>query len=256
MPAADPTLRYLALHLPKQGHSEEEYEDALAANPSRGRFAVADGASESAFARLWAQLLTDHFLAARRSRRLSEWVEDARRHWSAQVMGLDLPWYAEMKREEGAFATLLGVSFHRPTAGRPWRFRAVAVGDSCLLQVRGDRRVRAFPVQRSSDFGNQPRLISSREAAIPASLSCSGSIRPGDRFFLMTDALAEWFLSCFEKDGRPWEAIASLSSSDGPGPEAAFAAWVEQLRAQDNLRNDDVTLLIIEPGSRAEGGTP
>ena len=50
-----------AFRLPKRGHSADEYEDAYAANPYVGRFAVADGASESSFAALWAQLLVNGF---------------------------------------------------------------------------------------------------------------------------------------------------------------------------------------------------
>jgi hypothetical protein len=245
MPAAGPTLRCLAWHCPKQGHREDEYEDALAVDPARGRFALADGATECAFARLWASLLTEGFVAARRPRDLSKWLEDARRRWSAEVMGRDLPWYAEMKREEGAFATLLGMTVHWREPDRLGEWRAVAVGDSCLVRVRKERAVQGFPLRASSDFGSQPNLIGSREGPAPAPVYCSGSMRPGDRFFLMTDALAQWFFSSHEAGGRPWEAIAALSAA--AQPEVAFTAWIEELRAEGGLRNDDVTLLVVEP---------
>ncbi len=86
-----------------------------------------------------------------------------RRRWAAEVMGLELPWYAEAKREQGAFATFLGVQVRRPSPGRPaMTWRAVAVGDSCLLRLRrGGGLLRSFPMQKSTDFGNQPRLIGS-----------------------------------------------------------------------------------------------
>ncbi len=48
--------------LPKRGHRLEEYEDAYAGNPDGGRFAVADGAAESSFANVWAQLLVSGFV--------------------------------------------------------------------------------------------------------------------------------------------------------------------------------------------------
>src|SRR4051812_12312971 len=131
MPPACPKLRWLALALPKQGNTSEEQEDAWAADAAAGRFAVADGASESCFAALWARLLTKDFLAARRPCDLTAWLGGARQCWSAEVMGLDLPWNLEMKREEGAFATLLGLRIQQPASGRPWRWGAVAVGDSC-----------------------------------------------------------------------------------------------------------------------------
>src|SRR5947209_19228121 len=110
MPPADLSPRWWVLFVPKHGNAEDEYEDAWAADPGRGRFAVADGASETSFAGRWAQLLTEAVLAAPRPPELARWLPRARRRWSSEVMGLELPWYAEMKREQGAFATLLGVA--------------------------------------------------------------------------------------------------------------------------------------------------
>ncbi len=227
MPHANPT-RWAVLSLPKQGNSEDEYEDAWAADAARGRFAVADGASETSFAGRWAQLLTEAFLTAAHPRELAEWLPGPRRRWSAEVMGLELPWYAEMKREQGAHATLLGVKVRRPSAGRPGKWRATAVGDSCLMRVRADGHIRSFPMRKSTDFGNQPRLIGSRGAAVPEPDHASGVLLPGDRLFLLTDALAQWFLHAHEQGGRPAEAVAAvLSAAD---PDEAFAEWVEGLR--------------------------
>jgi hypothetical protein len=249
MPSPHPP-RWRALRLPKHGHTADEYEDACAVDPAARRFAVADGASESAFAGLWARLLVEGLVAARRPRVLPSWLDGARRHWSAEVMGLELPWYAEMKRQEGAFAALLGVGVRPPTAKRAGRWRAVAVGDSCLFRVRKGRDVRAFPVKQSSDFGNEPRLIGSWPGGALEPSYAAGSLLPGDRLFLMTDALAQWFLHDHERGGRPWEAIAPLLSADRP--EEDFAARVEELRGRDGLRDDDVTLLIIATGSAPE----
>jgi hypothetical protein len=61
----------------------------------------------------------------------------------------------------------------------------------------------------------------------------------------MTDALAQWFLSSHESGGRPWDEVAPLLTAEQP--EAAFAAWVGELRGCGALHNDDVTLLSIEP---------
>ena len=78
----------------------------------------------------------------------------------------------------------------------------------------------------------------------------SGSLLPGDCLFLMTDALAQWFLYAHEQGRRPWEAVAPLL--DPSRPEDAFAAWVGGLRAGGGLRDDDVTLLGIEVGPAPE----
>ena len=225
-----------AFHLPKRGHVAGEYEDAFAGDPARRRFAVADGASESSFAAAWARLLAEGFVAARRPWRDLNWLGPLRQRWAQEVDGLELPWYAEMKREEGAFATLLGVVF------RPGRWRALAVGDSCLFRTRGGRLRKAFPLTASADFGNQPRLLGSR-GRVSLTEHARGRWRPGDHFLLMTDALAQWFLRRSEQGERPAAEIAELlRGGDRP---AAFADWIERKREQD-LRNDDVTLVVID----------
>jgi hypothetical protein len=243
MHRTDPPLRWRALRQPKRGHTDEEYEDAWAVDPASGRFAVADGASESAYAALWARLLTEGFVAAPRQADLSDWLNGARSRWSADVVGLKLPWYGDMKRQEGAFATLLGLSVRLPAPNRPGAWRADAIGDSCLLRVRRDRNLRAFPLKKSADFGNEPRLIGSRDCLPPTPERTSGSLLPGDRLYLMTDALAQWFLHAHECGEKPWDAAALVLSA--ARPEEAFAQWIEKLRRHGGLRNDDVTLLAV-----------
>src|SRR5262245_28195785 len=121
-PPTPPPLRWQALHLPKRGHSAQEYEDAFAADCAAGRFALADGVSESSFAREWAGLLVESFV--RSPGRWSEWLPGARQRWREQVGGRELPWYAEFKLEQGAHATLLGLAFAGPAGWDAW-----AVGD-------------------------------------------------------------------------------------------------------------------------------
>jgi len=162
-----------------------------------------------------------------------------------------LPWYAEEKREQGAYATLLGVTFRKdkgkasPRAGGTWR--AVSVGDSCLFRIRDGKLARSFPLACSSDFGNQPALLGSRgrPSDTPQSIRrARGRWRPGDRFLLMTDALAEWTLRRNEQEQRPAEEIDQLLCESSP--QDAFAAWVEERRNDQGLRNDDVTLVVID----------
>src|SRR5437899_2563588 len=107
MHPTDGPLRWRALCASKRGHTREECEDAWAVDAAPGRFAVADGASEGAFSSLWARLLANGFVAAPRPRDLGDWLHQAQQRWSSEVMELELPWYGEMKRQEGAFATLL-----------------------------------------------------------------------------------------------------------------------------------------------------
>ena len=96
-------------HAPKQGNAEEEYEDAffpescVTREMTEFRCAVADGASESAFAGLWAQLLVRSF--GRRRLRLAR----LRQLWQRMVKGRPLPWYLEKKINNGAHAAFVGL---------------------------------------------------------------------------------------------------------------------------------------------------
>src|SRR3954467_337457 len=47
---------------PRRGHGAGECQDACATDRERGRFAIADGAAESAHAGLWARLLVEGFV--------------------------------------------------------------------------------------------------------------------------------------------------------------------------------------------------
>jgi hypothetical protein len=245
MPAPDFPASWQAFHLPKGGYSREEYEDAFAADPRAGRFAVADGAAESSFAGLWARLLVDGFVRPEpETEPAGPWLDGLRRGWAAAVDQGPLPWYAEIKRAEGAFAAFLGLEIGRAAEGGDWR--AWAVGDSCLFQVRARALRASFPLTRGDEFSNQPCLLGSRTGSRLATPPRRGRGRwqTGDRFLLMTDALAQWFLRQATAERKPWEEVGRLRD-EGVG-EARFRAWVEGLRDGGGLRNDDVTLLVID----------
>lgn len=57
-------LEATTYHLHKAGNALEEYEDASSCNPEGMRFAIADGAAESSFAKKWADILVAAFAQA------------------------------------------------------------------------------------------------------------------------------------------------------------------------------------------------
>ncbi len=230
-------MNWSSFHVQKRGNRLEEYEDACAANPEAGRFAVADGASESSFAARWARLLVEGFVTPEQGRK---WFAPLRKRWADEVDGLTLPWYAEEKRTEGAFATFLGL-----VVKRSGKWRATAIGDACLFQIRESSLVTGFPVAFAKEFSNSPNLLCSRPGKqSPLSRRQLGEWRRGDRFFLMTDALADWFLRQCEAGRQPWQAIAE--ATNGASLNEDFANWINDQREKEYLRNDDVTLLSVE----------
>lgn len=242
------SLRWHAFHTHKRGNAPAEYEDAFAGDAAAARFAIADGATESSFVAAWAKLLAEGFVAGNgKPWRDLAWLKPARERWAADVDTLPLPWYAEQKREQGAHATLLGVAF-TPCRDTHGVWRALAVGDSCLFRLRGKKLLYSFAMTRASEFNNLPGLLGSRDnstnGVYTAIRRARGKWRPSDRFLLMTDALAEWMLRRNEQRKKPAADIDRLLNESAP--HDAFTAWIEELRDRQGLRNDDVTLVVID----------
>src|SRR6266436_3478018 len=105
-------IRSEVFHVPKMGNTEQEYEDAfwppvdLDQKLQTLKFAIADGATETSFASVWAQLLVKGYCEGKFNRGLkSVALADPRREWTAAVTSRSLPWYAEEKLRYGAFSS-------------------------------------------------------------------------------------------------------------------------------------------------------
>jgi hypothetical protein len=233
--------------LPKAGNAPEEYEDAFRTRPEGGRFAVADGATETSFSGLWAAALVAAFAESPPAWEASEadlvaWLQPLQMAWHATVPWDRLPWYGLEKARAGAFASLLGMEFFpRPEGGALWRARAL--GDTVLCHVREGTLLAAWPVAAASQFGSRPRLLPSApertQVALDAWSHVEGEALPGDRFFLVTDAVGHWALAAHEAGEPPWETLWSIGDPEG------LAALVAVEREARRLRNDDVTLVAF-----------
>ena len=92
---------------------------------------------------------------------------------------------------------------------RTGAFRAVAVGDCNLFLLRGIgpglRLVRAFPLERSEEFGSSPFLLGSvaRPDDDPSPhVRVTEGVLPGDGLLLLaSDALSAWLLR--REESRP-----------------------------------------------------
>jgi hypothetical protein len=242
--------------LSKEGNRPEECEDAFRVVYPSGagaeivRAAVCDGATESAFAREWAEILADAFvdqpldLSGMTEGSLKTWLKRGQEEWHEGIPWDQIPWHGEAKARAGAFATLLGLTIGADLANprQPW-WQAVAVGDSCLFVVRNDRLLLSFPLEDAGQFDNNPALVCSNPANSQGLWEGvrlqSGECSPGDRFILASDALAAWFLASYAAGEKPWETLLELDASERDG-------WVGEQRSERLMRNDDTTLVIID----------
>jgi len=230
----------------KAGNARSEYEDAWAIrgsdSPTRCRVAVADGATESSFSALWAALLVESFVRGRiQGPDFFTRLGAIRRLWRRKIRGRPLPWYAAEKARRGAYAAFVGASLN--AVNRGWR--AVAIGDCCLLHVTGNKELaKAFPLSRSEEFGSSPFLVGSLKRPgddpLPHVRVIEGVLQQDEILFFASDALAAWLLRRAEKGEPAWEAIGP----DGMRTKEDFEALVAQAR-DDGTRNDDMTLVRL-----------
>jgi Protein phosphatase 2C len=232
---------------PRRFEAPDEFEDAVspeATPPEPGfplRVAVADGATTSSFSGSWARQLVRAWAEQKLAREsLIDDVSALACRWREEIEKTPLSWFAREKVRLGAHAALLGLELEE---GGRWS--ALSVGDCCLFQVRRNILIEAFPARHPEALDQHPYLIGTE--ASPAldevARTVIGYWEPGDTLFLMSDALALWFLeSAVAREQTPWRWLARLDASASP---RAFEAMLRPLRAEGKLRADDVTLVRI-----------
>jgi hypothetical protein len=245
------------LKVQKQGNAPEDYEDAIAYRSGDPEchdngfplvVAIADGATESSFSKLWAELLVTEFVhdPFMTSDDMKRSVARCARLWSRIVRKKPLPWYAEEKVKMGSFSTLLGVQFLPPNSDGLGRWQAIALGDSCLFQIGPEGPVTQFPITAYEDFGSTPPLVSTDAAYNSRSWNelayIEGAWTRDDFFLLMTDALSQWATK--EHPARSvWdELLATFLSDNGSN---LLRDWVDRQRQSGTIRNDDITLAVV-----------
>lgn len=245
--------------IPKLGNSHLENEDAVDFSLASGtprktlvlRCAVADGATQTSFSKLWAQLLVRKAVRYTPSKkRLFDILADAGPCWQAKIAELDLPWHAQEKVRKGAFASLLWASLRQPEPNaEAIHCKILAAGDSNLFVFHNGVFERSIPVNCASDFGNSPILLSSltsRNAQINEVLRFEEfDLGAGDELVLATDAIAHYFLRQIEANLDPLQEYKEQCLRDC-GNLDQFGAWIHELRNASRIKNDDTTLVWIQ----------
>jgi hypothetical protein len=239
--------------IPKLGNNIEENDDSyfplspLDVNSDYFCFALADGATESPLSKQWANYLTNSICSNPQNPDLnviiSEW-QKKRRDYLTNA-GNPKQWWEEIINSSPSFSTLLYL-FINNQGEQSGEFTAFAVGDTCLFQIRENKLILKFPIETPNDFGNRPFLISS-DFSINSKLDDFkkeqiGNWQRRDQFYLMTDALAQWFLSMTEKNLSPWTIFNEFHGIEA---ELKFEGFIDSLRNQNKIKNDDTTLFSI-----------
>lgn len=248
MLSESPLIRVSHFLMPKKGASLDECEDAVGLNVEGGRFAVADGATEAFDAGSWARALAGGWVGAGAAplgvEEFKAWVTEEGKRQRESWSGRELPWYAEEKARAGSFAAFVGLSFE--AEGGELRWRAIALGDACVVQRRGGALRAALPLSRAEQFNSCPALVPSHEAALEAALAhaatAGGGAAAGDTFLLLSDAAAAWFFKLFEERAPALEEFDSwLAASDNE----ALAGLFRRERDAGRIKDDDVAVVRV-----------
>ena len=208
------------------------------------RVAIADGATIASASGLWAQLLVKTAVECKapwsRTPYRTGILAIKRAEWHRQAraaLAQPLPWFAEAALDRGAFSTLLRAEVE----GNAWR--AEGWGDSCLFHLRDGLPIRALPDLEPEDFEKSPYLLASiqghDEGIARNLLFARGNLLRGDVLLLATDALACWLVTT----GTWSETLREVRSLRS---EEDFSLWVDELRRERGLKNDDTTLVLVE----------
>ncbi|MCE9553169.1 MAG: protein phosphatase 2C domain-containing protein [Planctomycetes bacterium] len=222
-----------------------ENQDALACDPARGIAALADGATSSLQSGRWARLLVEGVVAGppdiAEAATFPAWLAARREAWQSGLDEKALAWHQKARLADGAFSTLLWIELATAENGA-LAMRGFALGDSCLLHIRGGKVLRSFPIEESRLFGTEPVLLGSAPRQSAESLAfdtLDDTCESGDLLVLATDAVAAWALTQLEA-GRPLglESLWDMADED-------FARWITRLRDQQQIRYDDSTVVLL-----------
>jgi hypothetical protein len=208
-------------------------------NQSLLAFGVADGATEGMFSGVWAEILVKAFCRSKNNNvGIGYVVDEASKNWDSWMRNYiaerernnkPIQWYEEPGLRAGGFSTLLGLVLAYSEESHSNIWHALAVGDTCLFCVRDGKLIWRFPIENSTDFSNRPSLISSNLARNKDTFESSRFLQSEwhahDLFYIMTDALACWFLQEYEAGNSPWRFFPFVNNGS---EEVTFESWEEK----------------------------
>jgi hypothetical protein len=151
--------------------------------------------------------------------------------------------YDDDRAQEGTYGTFLGLELGDlgGDGTKSW-WRALSIGDTVLFHVRGGALVGQSPKMAKVDFARGPALVHSNPDRLQADcsaivLDAGGPLQNGDVVLVATDAVAAWMTGRAEAGTPVWELLATIDPR-------AFHELVVKLRADGDMVNDDVTVLV------------
>ena len=193
----------------------EVTQDALAAAPELGLFAIADGVTNSDYSGEFARSLVRRWTAGapESESEFAGWLGGAQAEWDAEVKpliaGKATAWYNRNKTWQGD-AAFVGARLVQKGGRR--QLHLTGIGDTVAFLVRGGRIVKSFPLERAAEFSDVVKALPSVGTPLHATMSATWDVEAGDEVFMGTDALSAWVLGETEAGRDPLPRLREIGS--------------------------------------------
>lgn len=226
----------------KKSELYSDCADNYAINKEHNKFAVSDGVSKSFFPKIWSDILVNKYVN-QKDWKNEEFIIECQKEWQSKIDEIvnqpETKWFtkSQYNRKDPALATFVGLQFLE--SDQKWI--AQALGDSFLFFIPKDSN--KIEIQLSSKpepvvFDNFPDYFSSISIHPQ-----KGKVKIKERpmvegtFYLMTDALAEWFLLNTEQAKQTLDNIKT---------QEQYLETIANERNANRLNDDDSAVLILE----------
>lgn len=239
--------------IPKIGELERNIQDRFENSPDGSLVALADGASASLYPQKWAEILVKSFCQSvvenpieSIQRSYEEWLQPSQEKWRQYYLTkLQSPnrkwWQGGSEIKNRGSATFLGLQLQNLKHFAKSQWQAVAVGDTCLFKLEQETgNLLTFPLTAAQEFKGTTFCFESlpEYSSFPPQFT-AGWYEHGDIFLLATDALSQWLLADYEAQREDWKKMFQLQQ------QYDFECFINQLRQQKLIKNDDTTLVLI-----------
>lgn len=211
------------------------------------RICIADGTSESVYSGKWAEIITKDFVDNYSDfvNDYDEWHTKAANKWEAEFVTDDLPWYLEMKLNQGSFSTFHGL-FIQYNESKELICKSYYIGDSCLFLVRQEKLIRRIPDIKSNAFTNSPKLLATKKQYLRSPEKVEFHLENEDCILLMTDSLSQWFIDEYDNfnENKRWQELIDA------GVEFDLRVFLgNELKREKNgmpaIRDDDLAIVRL-----------
>jgi hypothetical protein len=247
-------LRVRSFIYHKNKESYKDCNDKISVNFNTNKFAISDGVTSSFLPDIWAELLVNEFVSKEGKinqedpisleKLQDKWYDNAELFANQEGQA----WFIKTFFEEGrsAAATFAGLHFYLEKQILNWE--AIAIGDSFIFFIPNNKNdsealvnkgiETVLPDKANFIFNNYPEHLDSTFLKPKGNYTqVTDKVLKEGVFFLMTDAVAEWFIK-----NTP-DALVQISQWNSL---ETFVTQIKKLRRSKKIINDDSSILIIE----------